>query len=200
MIKFATILFSSLIFTTCSVSPKETPGLCTLTCGSASIAASDPSYKIAAKSSDMNFLCSSSSAGQALNPTLIYFAVSKDIQAEDQSTDGDVADGSNETGEGTYSQPVPYASIEPVINGIMSDEDSDNPNSPVVDGARVPIRYKGVATPSSDWCSDSCGVVGLEVAFSCPPAGETSINTVAVHSGALFSETINVTVTTEDAD
>ena len=199
MYKILFMVLCGLLFNTCSVSPEENPGLCSLTCDSAKIVGNDPGYKITPKTEDITYLCSASSAGQPLNPTLLYFLVSKDISAEEQ-TETEAEDGTTTTTEGTvYEQPSPYASIEPIVNGLTSDEESDNPNSPTVDGVRVPIRYKGIATPSSDWCSDSCGVVGLEVAFTCPSAGESQENTVSIHSGALFSEPITITVTTEDS-
>ena len=148
---------------------------------------------------DLTYSCSSANAGLALNPTLIYFTITRDIaQVQTEASDAESGEGGG-TEEGmVYNQPVPYASIEPVVNGIMSDEETDNPNSPLIDGVRVPIRYQGIATPSSDWCSDSCGVVGVEVAFRCPAAGETAQNTVQIHSGALFSKPVNINVTTEE--
>ena len=184
------------MFTTCSVSPEETPGLCSLSCGSAKIGGSDPTMKIVANSPvTQSFTCNAGSANQPINPTLIYFTVAKSI--EEVRNDG-AAD--NPVEATTYNQPVPFVSIEPVVNGLLSDEDSDNPNAPRVDGVRRPIRYQGVATPASDWCSDSCGVVGVEVAFRCPGVGETQVNTVQVHSGALFSEPVSITVQTQAAN
>ena len=189
MIRFFVLLLGAMSFTTCSVSPEDTPGLCTLSCESAKIVGSDPSFKIIKNSNDMQFTCSANQANQALNPTLVYFTIVRSI--EQINVDGTV-------GTDPYNQPVPYGSIEPVVNGLMSDEDSDNVNSPLIDGVRVPIRYQGIATPQSQWCSDSCGVVGVEVAFKCPAAGESAENTLQIHSGALFSETVLISVSTDE--
>lgn len=189
MIRFFVTLILAISFTTCSVSPADTPGLCTLSCESAKIVGNDPTYKIISNSNDLVYTCSANQANQALNPTLVYFTIVNTI--DQVNIDGTV-------GENPYNQPVPFGSIEPVVNGLMSDEESDNVNAPLIDGVRVPIRYQGVATPQSDWCSDSCGVVGVEVAFRCPAAGESSENTLQIHSGALFSETVSISVTTDE--
>ena len=50
MFQFFILIIGAVMFTTCSVSPEETPGLCSLTCGSAKIGGSDPTMKILANS------------------------------------------------------------------------------------------------------------------------------------------------------
>lgn len=199
MKRLLAILMAALSVTTCSVSPEETPGLCSLSCGSAKITAADPNFKILSNTSDLSYTCSASQANQALNPSLIYFTIVQAISPLQNNGDNAGGDGATEGSSGeAYNQPVPSASIEPIVNGLLSDEESDNVNSPLVDGVRVPIRYQGISTPSSDWCSDSCGVVGVEVAFRCPAVGESAENTVQIHSGALFSETVKISVSTQE--
>ena len=85
---FFVLLLGAMSFTTCSVSPEDTPGLCTLSCESAKIVGSDPSFKIIKNSNDMQFTCSANQANQALNPTLVYFTIVRSI--EQVNVDGTV--------------------------------------------------------------------------------------------------------------
>ena len=75
MIRFFVLLLGAMSFTTCSVSPEDTPGLCTLSCESAKIVGSDPSFKIIKNSNDMQFTCSANQANRSSKPnlSLLYY-------------------------------------------------------------------------------------------------------------------------------
>ncbi|SME93289.1 hypothetical protein [Pseudobacteriovorax antillogorgiicola] len=173
---------SAILLYSCSEEPED-PGLCNLNCSSAIIGPIEGSIEIMAQSSGVT--CAAGAQLTALNdPLTFYFRM---IETFDN-------DGTDKI------LPKPSVSIEPIVNGLMSEEAIHNPNV-VIDGDTfTPARYKGIITPSSNWCTDACGVATIEVFPLCPPAGETSTVNVQIHSGALFSEPASVTIQTQDAN
>ena len=149
------LLVISICLSTCSTKPSD-PGLCPLSCGSAAIGPIEANMELMAQSSGVT--CDASQAGQPLsNPLTFYFRVAETIESN-----------------GVESiLPKPSVSIEPIVNGAMSGATADNPNVTIENGVYTPARYKGILTPKDNWCSDSCGVVTMEVVPICPPAGES---------------------------
>jgi hypothetical protein len=48
-----------------------------------------------------------------------------------------------------------------------------------------PSQYAGIATPMSEWCSDECGILTIQVWPQCPPIGTELNGTLSVRSGSL---------------
>ncbi len=164
-----TLLFN---LTACSYKPED-PGLCKLNCSNAIIAGNDTPMSLTLQTSTQSIACPAGAAGQPLtDPLFMQFLV-----AEAFNNGGDVAG----------QRPVPFISVEPIVNGLRSDLPKDNPNVEINGDVFTPARYKGILTPKDNWCSDSCGIITVEVAAACPPAGSSSDLSVQLHSGALYS-------------
>lgn len=181
-----TLLFIGLLVSHCSYEPAE-PGLCKLNCKKASITGSDSVFRIVKKSLDQNVTCGPESAGQDLSePFVAQFVVGESFQG-------------NATGGGEAAEelrPVPFASFEPIVNGLRSEDPARSPNVTQVGDTFTPARYKGIVTPKDNWCSDTCGVATVEVYGRCPAQGAESAVTVQIHSGALYSDDENTAVFT----
>jgi len=165
----------------CSYKPED-PGLCKLNCSSAIIGSNDVPLSLTLKSSTNAVTCSANAAGQVINdPFFAQFLV-----AEAFDVGGDVPG----------QRPVPFISVEPIVNGLRSDLPEHNPNVEINGDIFTPARYKGIITPKDNWCSDTCGVITVEVAAVCPPAGASSDISIQMHSGALYSDIATFTTTT----
>lgn len=167
------ILFSSLILGACSFTPEE-PGLCKLNCGSAIIGGNDSVMDILLQTATPATACTPAQVGQTIGPYSAQFVIGEKFD------DG--------TPEGGF-RPVPNISIEPLINGIRPNLNNEN------DGDD---RYRGILTPKENWCSDSCGVISLQVASVCPPVNGNNDLSIQVHSGALYSDEATFTITTPE--
>ena len=175
------LTFAFLIFvSSCSEEPED-PGLCSLNCSKAIIGPVEANIDIMAQSAGVT--CAAAAANTSLtDPLTFYFRVADVFE--------------NDGGERIL--PIPNVSIEPVVNGIMSELPEHNPNVVIEGNTFTPARYKGIITPQSNWCSDACGVATMEVFAVCPPPGETTTVSVQLHSGSLFSEPATVTIQTQD--
>jgi hypothetical protein len=167
----------------CAYKPED-PGLCKLNCSSAVIGSNDLPLSMSLQSATNNVTCSAASAGQVISdPFFAQFLVSEAFDA-----------GVDQPGK----RPVPFISVEPIVNGLRSDLPEHNPNVEINGNIFTPARYKGIITPKDNWCSDTCGVVTIEVAAVCPPPGSTSEISIQMHTGALYSDVATFTTTTLD--
>jgi hypothetical protein len=169
----------------CSYKPED-PGLCKLNCSSAVIGSNDSPLSLTLQSATNSVTCGPSAAGQVISDP--FFAQFLVAEAFDSGT------------EKTGQRPVPFISVEPIVNGLRSDLPEHNPNVEINGNIFTPARYKGIITPKDNWCSDTCGVVTIEVAAVCPPAGSTSEISIQMHSGALYSDVATFSATTLDAN
>lgn len=148
--------------------------MCALKCGGAIIGPNDPEFAIEPITAGAKLQCKKGSSDDAGTVVVRFRVVEKIDNGEDESK--------------WARRPVPSISIDPLVSGILGDhlpEGSDE------------ARYKGVTTPIENWCSDSCGVVSLDVVPKCiPDAGAQNKVTVQVSSGALFSEPVEILVET----
>ncbi|HYX39024.1 MAG TPA: hypothetical protein VE954_38460 [Oligoflexus sp.] len=176
------LIMSVIPFTwNCSYKPED-PGLCKLNCSGAIIGSNDVPLSMSLKSATTQVTCDAGAAGQVINdPFFAQFLISEAFEA------GTAAPGQ---------RPVPFISIEPIVNGLRSDLPEHNPNVEINGDIFTPARYKGIITPKDNWCSDTCGVVTIEVAAVCPPAGSSSDISIQMHSGALYSDIATFTATT----
>lgn len=169
----------------CSVKPDE-PGLCALKCGGAIIGPADPGVKIIKKTKDPQITCDKGlAAPQDFRPIQVQFQVVEEVDGATGTGGGDQPS-SNKPVRG-----IPFISIEPVVTGAVS-------QTTFPEGGENDSRYAGLRTARSNWCSDSCGLVSVELVPTCLTAGSVSTVNVQVHSGALYSEPIEITVTTPD--
>jgi len=166
----------------CGADPQGFGGQCALNCANATIGSSD--FKIEVKSSAAKIQCAGTftETKKLDGPIAVQFLVYKDDPAPGQ-------------GGKTVRVPVPNVSIEPLVTGLMDYEATE---SDLKEGSSSSaFRYSGIVTKGSDWCSDSCGVVTLEVQPLCVSGATNSVN-VQVHSGALYSDSAKIEVSHDD--
>lgn len=169
----------------CSVKPDE-PGLCALKCGGAILGPADPGVKIKKLTQDPQLTCDKGlAAPQDFGPIQVQFLVAEEV--------GDVTGAGGDGGGEPAMRGIPFISIEPVVTGAVS-------QTTFPEGGENDSRYSGLRTARSNWCSDSCGVVTVELVPTCLTAGSVSTVNLQVHSGALYSEAVEITVTTPDDD
>lgn len=182
----------------CSNNP-ENPGLCALNCDNAMIGPFQGSLSAVTK--NVAYTCSLSRAGQAVGDPLMlkYLALSSEQASVDDTTDEAAAGEVAGELQDDITVPIPSISFEPIVNGALSSEPEHNPNVEINGDVLTPAKYKGILTGKDEWCTDTCGVASLEVVPLCPPAGESSELKINLMSGALASEEITVTITTEAA-
>ena len=173
------ISLSLLLITACSQEPDD-PGLCSLSCNKAIIGPTQG--VIETKPSIDEVVCGPAAAGQVIDPMQFNFVITESVQ----------------TDAGDQLVPLQSVSIEPIVTGPVSSLPEHNVNVQIDGDTFTPIRYKGIATPSSNWCTDTCGVSTLEVASVCPAPGVSTTLSVGIHSGSLFSEPATVTISTEE--
>lgn len=178
----ALILLITKLTSSCSVKP-EKPGLCALKCGGAIIAPRDPGFSITPLSQPGTLKCSAAGDFGVVQVQFLIAEKTGDSAAAPDPTAGVgaglmLADTVRET-------TVPSISFEPVIYGAMS------PNTKPEDNDET--RFQGVVTPAANWCSDSCGVMSLELVPTCVP-DETNEVSIQAHSGALYSDPVKMSV------
>lgn len=177
-------LFLACFSLACSQEPTNA-GLCALSCDGAIIGPVEA--QIETVFSPGAVTCSADLAGQPVpEPVLAQFSFLETV---------------NDDGAGKSNViPLPSVSFEPVISGPRSPLEEHNPNVEINNGVFTPVRYKGIVTPSSNWCTDSCGVAAVEVVPLCPPAGGESTISISIHSGAKFSEPIELSIETQSPE
>lgn len=183
LFKAILLLSTTYLISSCAEEPGEA-GQCRLNCGKAIIGPFEA--EIEAVGEEREILCPTASAGQAISDPLLFQFVFKDkfksVGGTDQNT------------------PLPNISFDPVVTGARSSLPEHNPNVTIENGVFTPARYRGIVTESRNWCSDTCGVATVEIVAVCPPAGASGEISVQLHSGALFSDSLKVTVATEEDD
>ena len=179
----------------CGVKPQN-PGQCSLNCSNAINVGADKTYSIDTASKPPDFEC----ATGLTQPTEFPGPISTRFVVNDKYTD---ASGNDEA------LPVPNISFNPIINGNMVASHTNGENvtaypagSVLPDGTThkvtmyYPYQYIGIVTPKSNWCSDSCGVISLDVWPYCPVGGSSNNLTIQVGSGAKFSDPVQVNINT----
>lgn len=178
------LILVSLIYVSCSQEPSN-PGLCALSCQGSIIGPNEA--RIEPVFQPEAIFCTPSLAEQPMpEPLLVQFSVT------------DVANDPIRGGERII--PLPSVSFEPLVNGARSPLQEHNPNVEINNGVFTPVRYKGILTPISNWCTDTCGIAAVEVVPVCPAVGQSSSIAIGIHSGAAFSEVVSVSIETAVRD
>lgn len=190
------LVFSFLVSTLyfCSAEPEaDRPGSCKLDCGSAKIAGSE--FKITPLTQVGDVECGIVADGaysEVSKPVLTKFlvtaprikAVPKPIASSDDTGDDNVLPTDFEDTEA----PVGGVSFQPIVYGALSPGKTNAENADVSAGSGdvdpllnfvvTPAQFSGIVTPKSEWCSDTCGVMSLEIWPLC--IGGDSSNNVRV--------------------
>lgn len=186
--------------TGCAADPDEYSGSCTLSCSNPRVGSAqytiEPMYPDAEEAIPINCFTGDATAphnGPIRVQYRIYEMRSRfgypDSHAPAAGGGGDTGAGFALQGEGggggggtanplqePILSPIMKAGIgfEPVLYGAMAVEKS---NDEYKDGAGAsPFRFAGIVTPSSEWCSDSCGVISYEFWPTCINEGTNLIN------------------------
>lgn len=136
------------------------PGICKLNCSGAVVASNDLVFSLRATTTNVALSCTA--PGNFQRPIEAKFQIVQNT-------------GSQEAPRPT---PVPAASIAPIVYGDLAPVADPNPED----------IYQGILTPKSDWCTDTCGVVTLQLLPLCPATGQVTTTTIAMTSGPLSSD------------
>lgn len=183
-------LYSSLTFLAsgCGVSPSGTPGQCALKCSKAKIGDSI-GMKVTPINIPEKFVCS----GQGVfeRPVVLSFKVTNSVPG---SSYGKKAEDMVDVAVGGVSF------LAETSGSVFSVEKSSTENGTFSDDKKTfsPSQYAGIATPMSEWCTDECGVLTIQVWPQCPPAGIDLNGTLGIRSGSLApADPIVISVKTE---
>jgi len=115
----------------CSYKPED-PGLCKLNCSSAIIGTNDIPLSMTLQSTTNSVTCAAGSAGQVISdPFFAQFLVAEAFDS-----------GSDTPGQ----RPVPFISVEPIVNGLRSELPEHNPNVGFNGNVFSPARDKCIHT------------------------------------------------------
>ena len=176
-----------LTLASCSAQPEGgNTGSCKLSCSGSRIGGAE--FKVVALQKGIDLSCIgdfSAKSEVALNaPITVHYKISQEVvstfPAPGAAAGGGAATGSANTNPKTL--PAAGIGFEPVIFGSMAfDKTVDDFKGS--DGNVTPAKFRGVVTPPSEWCSDSCGVMTFEFWPNCVKGGQkvtTSVLTGAV--------------------
>jgi hypothetical protein len=185
----------------CAASPESaSPGTCTLNCSKTRVGAVEYGVRRLFPDKRITLPCSLQGAQNGISPHngpvqvryLIYENVPpfttlpEPAAAAGGGAAGGGAAGGGAAGGGTAATgarmlqtgpleaivPKPGIGFEPVLFGSVSVEktNAEFKSSPT---EATPFKFAGVVTPSSEWCSDSCGVATFEFWPNCITGGQT---------------------------
>jgi hypothetical protein len=110
--------------------------------------------------------------------------------------DGGGGGGGESSGEPPILPRIPRAGIgfEPLLTGLMSVENT-NDEFKTDDTTASSFKFAGVVTPSSEWCSDSCGIMTYEFWPMCSTTDTNTIDASVLVHGSQPPTAIDVEVT-----
>lgn len=189
LIRFSCSCLMFLVLSACGASSQEDSGLCKLSCGKAKIGDSIGMKVNPLFNASTAYSCSTAAASTPFpRPLVLRFSVTN---AVDGALYGKPA-GS------TVDVPAQGLAFNIITSGsVFYAAGSSKANGELSTNGFEPPEYTGVATPMDEWCTDSCGVLTVQVWPQCPGVGETVEGSVVVSSGSL-SGTVPVSVNTQD--
>lgn len=155
----AMLPLAALLLIGCGQKP-AVPGVCRLDCANAVVASNDLVFSLRATTTNISLSCNA--------PGNFPRAIEAKFQIV-QNTG---------TPDAPRPTPVPAASIAPIVYGDLAPVPDPNPED----------VYQGILTPKANWCTDTCGIVTLELLPLCPATGRTTTTTIAMTSGPLSSD------------
>lgn len=180
-----------LVVAACSAEPEET-GACKLDCSGAKVGSVN--YKIEPLSPE-GFTNNYSCVGNAKDvipfdrPVSVAFRVIQEVVGAESGQQG------YSTDLKAAVNPIPGVAFEPYVVGRMDNAHTNEEHLQTIkdkDGndAKVPspAAFAGIVTPKAEWCSDTCGVMRLEVWPTCV-VPLTSDVAVGVRVGAVKVDT-----------
>ncbi len=162
-------MVSAMMFIACAAEPEGDPGLGSLDCSGAKLAA--PEFIIEPVATPDSTECaqigfSGGVARPKISVTLRFrvYANKKDVSGQDTKF---------------FKAAI---SFNPIVGGNFDQEETNEEN-------RDDAKYSGIRTPKSEWCTDSYGVGSIEVVPVCQQASDNNMS-IQIQSGANFSEVV----------
>ena len=154
------------VFTACSAEADvDSPGACTISCSGHPVGASN--YTITPIGSTAGGLTCADTNKPLERGVTVRFRVTETITlgGTGASSGGGSTGGlSLDVAPETMTVPRAGVSFEPVVTGDLSAEKTNDEHvSDATNHIITPSKFIGITTPSSQWCSDSCGVMTYEV-------------------------------------
>ncbi len=197
---------TALLLHACAAEPESQSGSCALSCSQPKIGASTFKIKpLGNPSVDMSCVSDfKDAAGAPVNiaplngPVEVSFLIYEDTEGAfptDPAPSTKPAGGASglqggiaAPGDAPLVSPEPRAGVafEPALRGIL---DVGKTNAEFKKDATTVTSFKfaGVVTPSSEWCSDSCGVISYQFWPDCQKGGTNAVQ-AGVRSGAATLE------------
>lgn len=179
----------STILNACSAEPEAASGSCSLSCGDRVVGSSD--YKIMPLYASTSASISCSAAGST--PIEVKFKVYSETTI---FTGGGSSTGTGSTTSALANdsevRKIPMARIgfQPTILGSFDEGKSADEFKGATN------KFSGVATPSSEWCSDSCGVITYLVWPKCVAGQSNAVAATVAAEGIDAPAPYTYTITT----
>lgn len=197
--KILGILSIVFLFQACLAGKPATPGLCSVSCSNAVFASPYAKIEPLDGTDDIEVMCTAEFGGELMRPmpqaVTIRFKIYEPAPQNNNPYDKEKAPRSQHQ---NFDEPRPGITFEPeILAGILDPGPSvDSGNVTVsesTDGSGsngteyFPSRWIGIATPSSQWCTDSCGTATIELWPMCVKGSENTV-IFSAHSGSIGME------------
>lgn len=187
ILNFVVLFACGITLQTCAADPdlNESNGVCKLTCTGAKIASSNMNIRMQIDGS-VAVSCHGLVNKSYYGTIPIRFIIEKPATAL-PAAGVPAGKGTNEEAVPTINTdtlgvPVGGISFEAVVvSGLMGAENPEDDR----------YKYKGINTPITEWCTDSCGVGAIDITPLCTTSGNAV--SILVRSGPI-SKMVNVTV------
>ncbi len=190
----------------CSADPEpDSFGSCSLSCAQPRVAASNYIVRPLSPETDLKIACVgdfSSNSVLALNgPVQVKYQVLEKTKVFSGGKGGGAGDAAAAPAGLVDPEDieVPRGGIgfEPWVSGVLAGEKT-SPEFINPDNTITPFKFAGVVTPSSEWCSDTCGVISFEVWPTCVENTENAISAGILVGGVKVDSFYKITVSTAD--
>ena len=158
MLRLATILLISLLVATCAAD-QDSPGFCSLSCDAPKMPSVDSEIVFLGfeDTNEITLHCQ----GNLDQPYPAEIALRFRVQQKKSKIKSILPSDGQTTETATDSEaiiPISGISFEPTV--ISGSTTSNNPDD-------SSAKYRGILTPQSEWCTDSCGVGAVDVLPEC---------------------------------
>ncbi len=197
-------LATAAVLAGCSADPEsDSLGSCSLSCSGARVGSADFTVRPLFQETSIDIACvadfvAAKSRLVPLNgPVLVKYQV---VSNTSIFTGGGIPGKGSGSGSGATlteaeTREIPRSGIgfEPYVAGIL-DIGKTNPEHLNKNGTVTPFKFGGIVTPSTEWCSDSCGVITYEVWPDCVEGVTNKVVAGVIVGGAKPPPSYKITV------
>ena len=211
------------VLSNCAGEPvADSPGVCSIQCSEAKLAGSRSSFRMRLATEDFSFFCGSGMFADGQDVALFPYPIPVRFIVESNSDEvpytspfgGEETAGSGDAGSSTVESgwaPVGNVSFDVVTSGGTLNPCGTNAENGTVnsacnsetgglasgsnfrDASVTPHTHAGIVTPKSEWCSDSCGIMSIDIWPVCVRGGLNRVS-LSVRSGGIFSNTVQIDI------